>query len=404
VGQIIQPRLTVDKSVHHSGLQVVKFAFSTSPPQSYVQTVGSPPRGVLVHDFAEGNVVSGGGHLSPRAGVNFAILRTIALVNEAQTKCALRFETAGPFAIRRLDVVGTRATKPPFGDLPGSIPNPKGLKGQQLLRTLTDAQSLEVARGPSQELYVPPKASVLVHLQFIPPPVGKWDAQAITTLEGRLIMHYPGGNEDQFIGLQASCFRPSLGLRLVPKLLKATVPDDALPWGPARPLIVEFDFTHVQTTTVATREILLYNSSYVPGKWKLFHVEPHKKKPPELGLTLAEVEEHGAEDKPTVFAFDVVEGVLAGPTKDSAYPYPDQAPRPELRVMPLSRTLPSAWPHDDENRYLPTKVQITFSPERDLLYKSRFRIQVEGGEQLDFVCRGCGSYDEDDDIVEVEEA
>ena len=124
--------------------QVVKFAFSTSPPQSYVQTVGSPPRGVLVHDFAEGNVpadrhrtplsflaqcrnqvqqkctaeasrprcawsghvrsamarkrpesrsrsarrrgrpclqvVSGGGHLSPRAGVNFAILRTIALV------------------------------------------------------------------------------------------------------------------------------------------------------------------------------------------------------------------------------------------------------------------------------------------------------------------------------------
>jgi len=99
-----------------------------------------------------------------------------------------------------------------------------------------------------------------------------------------------------------------------------------------------------------------------------------------------------------------VEGVLAGPTKDSAYPYPDQAPRPELRVMPLSRTLPSAWPHDDENRYLPTKVQITFAPERDLLYKSRFRIQVEGGEQLDFVCRGCGSYDEDDDIVEVEEA
>lgn len=348
--------------------------------------------------------MSGGGHLSPRAGVNFAVLRSLALVNEAQTKCAVRFETSGPFAIRRLDVVGYKSTKPPFGDLPESVPNPKGLKGVQLLRMLTDAQSLQVARGPAPELYVPPKASVIVHLQFIPPPVTQWTGQAITQIPGKLILHYPGGNEDQSIGLQAQCFRPSIGIQLVPKLLKNVVPDDSLPWGPARPPIVEFDYTHVQTSMLATRQVLLFNESYVPGKWRLFHVAPLKKKPPELGLTLAEVEEHGAADQPTVFSFDVAEGWLAGPTKDSAFPYADRAPRPELRVMPLSRTLPSAWPHDDEFRYLPTKVTITFSPERDLLYKSRFRIQVEGGESVDFICRGCGSYDEEDDIVEVEEA
>ena len=35
---------------------------------------------------------------------------------------------------------------------------------------------------------------------------------------------------------------------------------------------------------------------------------------------------------------------------------------------------------------------------------SNVRLQVEGGESVDFLCRGCGSYDEEDDVVEVEEA
>jgi hypothetical protein len=278
------------------------------------------------------------------------------------------------------------------------------LKGNAFLRALNESQSLQVARGPTQELNVPPKASVTVHLQFIPPPAKEWGGKAITQIPGKLLLHYPGGNEDQFIALEAMCYKPEFSLRLVPKLLKGTVPDDALPWGPPRPPVVEFDYSHVQASTHATRQILLSNESYIPGKWKLFHVARASKKPPELGLTLAEVEEHGAADQPSVFSFDVVEGTLSGPTKDSAYPYPDRAPRPELRVMPLSRTLPSAWPHDDEWRYLPTKLTVTFSPERDLLYKSRFRIQVEGGEAVDFLCRGCGSYDEEDDVVEVEEA
>jgi len=404
-GAILQPRLAVDKSVHHGGVQSLKFAYSISPPQSYVDTVGQPPKGVLVHEFPEGNVVSGGGNLSPRAGVTFAICRTLALVNEAQTKCAVRFETVGPFAIRRIEVVGYRPTRPPFSDEAfASIPNPKGLKGNAFMRMLNEQQSLQVARGPTQELSVPPKACVIVHLQFVAPPPREWGDKAITQISGKFLLHYPGGNEDQFIELQANCYKPSFGIRLVPKLLKSTVPDDALPWGPPRPPVVEFDYSHVQASTQATRQILLFNESYIPGKWRLFHVARTQKRPPELGLTLAEVEEHGAADQPSVFSFDVVEGVLAGPTKDSAYPYPDRAPRPELRVMPLSRTLPSAWPHDDEWRYLPTKVLITFLPERDLLYKSRFRIQVEGGESVDFLCRGCGSYDEEDDVVEVEEA
>merc|ERR1719163_1663843 len=195
-GAILQPRLVVDKSVHHGGVQSLKFAYSISPPQSYLDTVGQPPKGVLVHEFPEGNGVSGGGNLSPRAGVTFAICRTLALVNEAQTKCAVRFETLGPFAIRRIEVVGYRPTRPPFSDEAfASIPNPKGLKGNAFMRMLNEQQSLQVARGPTQELSVPPKACVIVHLQFVAPPPREWGDKAITQISGKFLLHYPGGNE-----------------------------------------------------------------------------------------------------------------------------------------------------------------------------------------------------------------
>lgn len=38
------------------------------------------------------------------------------------------------------------------------------------------------------------------------------------------------------------------------------------------------------------------------------------------------------------------------------------------------------------------------------LYKCRFRVQVESGLTTDFICRGCGSYDEEDDHLDFHEA
>ena len=91
------------------------------------------------------------------------------------------------------------------------------------MRMLNEQQSLQVARGPTQELSVPPKACVIVHLQFVAPPPKEWGDKAITQISGKFLLHYPGGNEDQFIELQANCYKPSFGIRLVPKLLKSTV-------------------------------------------------------------------------------------------------------------------------------------------------------------------------------------
>mmetsp|Transcript_23152 Transcript_23152/g.72142 ORF Transcript_23152/g.72142 Transcript_23152/m.72142 type:complete len:121 (-) Transcript_23152:265-627(-) len=44
----------------------------------------------------------------------------------------------------------------------------------------------------------------------------------------------------------------------------------------------------------------------------------------------------------------------------------------------------------------PLAVEATFRPHRNVLYRSRFRIQVPSGEDFDFVLQGGGTYDEHD--------
>lgn len=51
-----------------------------------------------------------------------------------------------------------------------------------------------------------------------------------------------------------------------------------------------------------------------------------------------------------------------------------------------------------------SQVKISFRPKRNELYKCRFRVQVENGLSVDFICRGCGSYDEEDDSLDFHEA
>ena len=50
------------------------------------------------------------------------------------------------------------------------------------------------------------------------------------------------------------------------------------------------------------------------------------------------------------------------------------------------------------------QVKISFRPKKNELYKCRFRVQVESGLSVDFICRGCGSYDEEDDSLDFHEA
>merc|ERR1711924_345724 len=128
--------------------------------------------------------------------------------------------------------------------------------------------------------------------------------------------------------------------------------------------------------------------------------------------TCREDEDHRALDVKEAFEFDVSEGEIMGPSKERTTVVTRDLD-PDLRrymnaqdrnTVIFPKVKSKAPTHHDAERFEPTKVKITFKPERNELYKCRFRIQIDGGKAMDFICRGCGSYDESDDIMELREA
>jgi hypothetical protein len=81
-------------------------------------------------------------------------------------------------------------------------------------------------------------------------------------------------------------------------------------------------------------------------------------------------------DDPSVFAFSATSGVLAGPT-----PPLDAAPAAALRATP---GLPQ-----------PLRLEVSFTPRRDAVYQSRFRLAVRAGESFEIVVVGRGTYAEE---------
>jgi hypothetical protein len=265
-------------------------------------------------------------------------------------------------------------------------------------------------------------------VEFVPEmmPPDQWDNHHERKFNGSLIIEYPRDEHDvlsvaageslaqsmtpsgrkadlQTIHLVAISRRPAVSVFLVPR---AGVDPPPLPpkadvpaWGQPPVVVVEFGSLHVDSSVRRERCILLSNVTNVIARWRLLHVGRKRRPPHDIGVTCGEQEDFRALDDRDAFEFDVSEGQLMGPSKD-------------LKVHGENRRMPIHFPkmpsmraaHHDDGNHEPTKVTITFKPQRNELYKCRFRIQVEAGQSVDFVCRGCGSYDEDDDIMELQEA
>lgn len=120
-----------------------------------------------------------------------------------------------------------------------------------------------------------------------------------------------------------------------------------------------------------------------------------------IGCTLPEEEDFRALDDKDVFEFDISAGDLPGPSKDGLVPDSEER-LPHWCAK--SSALPRALPFGDERRFEPQQVKISFRPKKNELYKCKFRIQVENGLTMDFICRGIGSYDEEDDNHDFHEA
>ncbi len=83
--------------------------------------------------------------------------------------------------------------------------------------------------------------------------------------------------------------------------------------------------------------------------------------------------------------------MLAGPVKP-------------IRHAPLGPALPHLIGHEDEVFFEPWKISVAFKPKKNVLYKCKYRITVEGGSPVELILRGIGSYDEEDDVLDIEEA
>ncbi|CEM37616.1 unnamed protein product [Vitrella brassicaformis CCMP3155] len=272
----------------------------------------------------------------------------------------------------------------------------------------------------SKPFHLPGHSSVHVTVAFRPAPMHHWhpptDQSAEVLFNGTLKIHFNPSKaakqviDPQTVRLVGVGRRPSVCVltedlsKSIP-LSNTTVgyramgvppPSDQdkgrYPWGKAGECVVDFGFVHVGGKVEKRRWVELYNANSVPAAWRLFHVaRQHKQIISEVTKTLKEREDEGSQDDPSVFVFSLTEGVVIGPTKPH---WP----------LPLGPALPKAQPHPSDSLLLPAHINITFKPVRNVLYKCRYRVFVHGGVSVDFVCRGCGSYDEEDDAYDADDA
>jgi hypothetical protein len=214
-----------------------------------------------------------------------------------------------------------------------------------------------------------PRDNLQVYLQFLKPNPSDFDAWpdlAISSLRGSFLITYSNGHSEQ-VNLEAQLLRPQLSL-----------------WSEQ---VDEFSQLQEQDFGVVTvdryRKVVLYLSNLTPvdAKWRLVYVKSQAKV--NMGaktVTRKEQENLSAKDDQEVFQFSVSEGMLLGPS------------------TPVRRCFPgSAFPYIPTQRD-PAAVQISFQPKLDVLYKSRFRVMVEGGPSADVVFKGRGTYREETDL------
>jgi hypothetical protein len=400
MGDCVVPHLVVDKKNNPAaedgkgGLgPVFKFTHSTVEKQEA--------------DLGERTLVCGAHHGgtaggTQAGGVHSYRVRQVTLSNHDACNVSCRFSIEGPFRIRQIDQAGRHPFRPaPPGGATGAK---RGDDAEQLSRPTFVVGKWE---------------TITVQVEFKPDAVQWAEREVEHADKGSLVIEYPHNvSEDdsaarsgteadlQRVCLMATSIRPRISLWPLPSPEQALAapPEraDEPPWGVPQIKVVDFGYVHVTSSVSQHRAVLLVNETGCIGRWTLVHVGKKQAKPPaNVGLTVREEEDLAARDDKDAFEFDLCEGEVLGPSKDCLDKASGQR-RPHFG--PPSAALPQRPPRHDEHLYEPQKVCITFRPKKNELYKSRFRIQVEGGISVDFFCRGCGSYDEEDDPLPFQES
>lgn len=407
VGDCVVPHLTVDKMEYpiadaRSELEdeaaesermhcpVFKFIHSVIASEG---TRGSAREeaGGATHGGARGG--------SQHPGVASYLVRTITLSNMNAGNVNCRFRLEGPFQIKQINQVGR---------------HPVNL-GSNSSAEKTKRPNHSLPEQHSQLYIVAKRETISLLVEFVPsmvPASQIREGEAVSKFTGDLFLEYPRDAQDplaqtdlQRIHLTATSRRPALCVTLVPHAGHDPKPQTKLAhqptWSGTPTVLVEFGYVHVNSSTSRTREILLSNATPVMARWTLLHVGRKRRPAHDIGNALREEEDFRALDDKDVFEFDASHGSLLGPTRDGKIHGSDERQVHWCQVPSAQTRGPK---HVDEDNYIPKRIRIVFKPKKNELYKCKFRIQVEGGPPVDFLCRGCGSYDEEDDAMEFHEA
>lgn len=124
----------------------------------------------------------------------------------------------------------------------------------------------------------------------------------------------------------------------------------------------QIEFKVVKVDNKTKKNLYLMNSTEVTCNWKIINILTNNK--------------NNTIDDPSAFSFNFMKGELIGPSYS-------------LDTVKGHYVLP--YTNTDK---LPYTIEIEFSPKLNRKYESRYRIEIEKGESIDFQVFGEGTYDE----------
>lgn len=215
-----------------------------------------------------------------------------------------------------------------------------------------------------------PNSNLKLELKFLAPnPLNEkeWPMKMIDEKSGKITVFFENGDTCEYF---------LTGILKRPRLVISTTGNESLQGANV------IDFGHVHCESNKRISFFIMNQTEVETKWSIYSLKPKQKNNYGYGtITKDEKEDLDKLDDPEVFIFNVTTGVIPGPSN-------------RLIDVPKGPAIPKVRSELNET-YNPTRVDVMFRPNKNVFYKTRYRLVSETGNSLEFIMKGYGSYFED---------
>ncbi|MCQ2816949.1 MAG: hypothetical protein MJ252_06765 [archaeon] len=216
-----------------------------------------------------------------------------------------------------------------------------------------------------------PNSNLKLDIRYLMPSPqneAEWPMLLHVEKDGKMTVRFQNGVIEEYF-LKAILKRPRLILSLTGNQSKPNM-DDCINFG------------YVNCASKKIEEIYLMDETEVPTNWKISFVKFIPKTVYGYGtMTEKEKEDQNMLEDPSVFNFEMTEGVIYGPT-DMLINLPIGPGLPKLDIF-------------ENKKYKPLTIKVMFTPKKNVFYKCRYKITTSTGNSIDFTLKGNGSYREE---------